>query len=291
MPLIKRYRAAGWLKAGKRYGEWIVRDGASWPLTTRMGELLPSWESDLALLECSKKSPYVPEHIGLLPALRRSPQHKWGCINRRNWYATSGRGPKHRSPIQAQGMLTRDWVLRLRPNKGLIACFGGHELNLYEYAIMLSEFTIPERAWLSMEGFSGSIPEVILTCENKGAYIDMPLPDNAAAVLSPGDDIAPCVKFLKSLPMVKWRHFGDLDPKGLDIAKRLAAQIVRPLSFFVPSFFNEYMDNAYELKQPWDTLDMPASLRLLVEKGKGLSQETFMLDQRLRAEMLTFLGS
>jgi len=154
------------------------------------------------------KQPFKPADIDALPALRRSPPHK-ECINRRNWRAISGVGPKHRPRRVFPGVQTSDWILRFRPNCGLIATIGSNEVDLHEMAAEWTECVIPERLMLKFAGFKGSLPRAIITCENLGAYIDLPHIPASTIVFSPGKDIRAVILFLRSFPDAKWLHVGD----------------------------------------------------------------------------------
>lgn len=285
--LIERYRTAGWIVKGSRRREWNLKGQAIGDIEKRLTVLLPTWDADFELLEKEGKSPLNQADLEALPALRR-PVPRKERINRRNWHAVSGAGPKRRQRRPSVDTLTTDWVLRLRPNRGLKAVFGDNAVDVHENALRWTECVIPERAWAKIRGFSGSLPEAVVTCENLGAFIDLPDIPNVTIVYAPGKDIGPAVLLLNLLPSSRWVHFGDLDPEGVNIALRISRKTNRPLVFFVPTFAEEYLELelGYRIKEQWkDPLPNLPILKCLQEKGMGIYQERFMLDERLQDDL------
>lgn len=238
--LIRRYENAGWLTAGSRRGRWVLREGATYQLQGRLGRLLPSWAEDFMLLRTHRRDPADPQSITSLPAFRRQAR-AGGLVNRRNWNAIAGPGPKRQSVLVTEAFLTKDWVLRLRPNQGLTACWTGGETDLSVMAKTCTECLIPQRRWMGLHNFGGNLPRCVISCENLGAYIDLPLALEMMAVFAPGRDTEPAVQLLSKLPDTPWLHFGDLDPKGLDIAEQIARATDREVRRYIPTFAMEYM--------------------------------------------------
>ena len=145
--IVRRLETARWIEQSGRKGEWRPRDDAATKLEQRLDGLLPTWQLDVALLNRLGQSPYDVNAIAALPALRRQVVPS-GMVNRRNWNAAKGVGPKHRARLAAETRLTKDWGIRFRPNRGLIARFADQVLDLFETRAILSECFIPERAWL-----------------------------------------------------------------------------------------------------------------------------------------------
>lgn len=289
LDLIRRYEKAGWIMPSTRRSEWAVRPGAMAALTARLTKLLPQWVSDFALLRAHKLDPMKPQDIEALPVLRRRPDAT-GMINRRNWTATAGLGPKRKGILETEALLTTDWVMRLRPNRGLVAQWDDYSTDLWEMANTWMECPIPQRLWMRFQGFTGTLPAVVVSCENLGAYIDLPLPEDALTVFSPGTHIELAVELIKKLPAAAWVHFGDLDPEGLAIADQIADTTGRPAHRYIPSFCMEYLadDLAQKKNVTWQgTFEHPA-LKLLAERGQGVFQEVFMLDPRLAEDLRSF---
>jgi hypothetical protein len=286
--LIERYRTAGWIVKGSRRHEWNLKEQAVGDVVRRLTVLLPTWQADFELLEKEGKSPLNQADLEALPALRR-PVSRKDRINRRNWHAVSGAGPKRRQRRSSVDTLTTDWVLRLRPNRGLKVVFGDKEVDIYEDALRWTECIIPERAWTKISGFAGSLPEAVVTCENLGAFIDLPEVPNVTIVYAPGKDIGPATLLLNLLPSSRWVHFGDLDPEGVNIALSISRRTNRPLIFFVPTFVQEYLELelGHRIKEQWkDPLPNLPILKSLQEKRMGIYQERFMLDERLRDDLV-----
>lgn len=289
LDLIRRYEKAGWIMPSGRRGEWVARPETTIALTARLAKLLPQWESDFALLRTHNLDPRKPQDIEALPVLRKRPDAT-GLINRRNWTAAGGLGPKRKGILETEATLTSDWVMRLRPNRGLVAQWDDHSTDLWEMAKSLTECPIPQRKWMRLQEFTGTLPAVVITCENLGAYIDLPLPENALAIFSPGKHIETAVELLKRIPVATWVHFGDIDQEGLDIADQLADATRRPIHRYIPSFCMEYIadDMAQNKDVKWQgTFEHPA-LKLLAERNLGVFQEVFMLDPRFDEDLRSF---
>lgn len=289
--LIRRYETAGWLMPSTRRNEWLVRNEAVRHLRSRLAALLPGWEVDFKLLQAHGLDPRKPQDIEALPALRRPAVAK-GKINRRNWKSAAGLGPKRKSMLKTQATLTSDWVMRLRPNKGLLAKWRDGSTDLWEMAKVLTECPIPQRQWLNLQELAGTLPTVVITCENLGAYIDLPLPENVMTVFSPGKQIELAIELLSKLPTSKWVHFGDLDPEGLEIAEHIANATGRKMILYIPSFATEYVElgMAQKKKVVWNVESEHPVLKVLAARREGLYQEVFMLDTRLEKEIAELSG-
>lgn len=282
--LIRRYETARWIDQSGRKNEWKVRVDAIDLLGQRLHALCSDWQADFAFLRSIARNPYDPNDIEAIPYLRRTVSAS-GHINRRNWNATKGLGPKHDAKLPATATLTVDWMLRFRPNKGLLASFDGNEIRFDELAAMLTECAMPERLWLRLEKFSGVLPQLVVTCENLGAYIDLPIPETAVAIFAPGADVDPAAQMVKRFPDARWIHFGDVDQDGLDIGGKLAAIAERPLNFFVPSFADDYLPGS-PIKTPWVITPDRQLFHELRRTKRRIFQEAFMLDARLADEVV-----
>jgi len=280
-PFIRRLETARWITVGKRKAEWLVRLENMASLESRLSNLLPSWRKDFDFLRSINLDPYNSSDIEALSMLRRQTSISGNMVNRRNWNAAVGVGPKHKAKMPSNGVLTKDWTLRFRPNKGLI---GQHEkgiVDLDAMATIWTECLIPERFWMSFTTFSGVLPKTIITCENLGAYIDLPVSESTLVIYSPGADIEAAVSLLKMFPTVRWLHFGDLDPEGIEIAKRIAGELKKDMELVIPFFAEDYLDAAKSHETIWNEVyDIPL-LQALKDKKKRIFQEVFMLDERL----------
>lgn len=255
-------------------------------LRSRLATLLPGWGADFEFLRAHGLDPKKPQDIEALPALRRPVVAK-GRINRRNWKSAAGLGPKRKSMLKTEATLTSDWVMRLRPNKGLLANWEDSTTDLWEMAQTWTECPIPQRQWLNLKQFAGTTPDVVITCENLGAYIDLPLPKNALCVFSPGKHTEIAIELLAKLPTSRWVHYGDLDPEGLEIAEQIANAAGRTMDLFIPSFASEYVESGMAQKKGviWKIEPRHLVLKALAARSEGLYQEVFMLDSRLEKEI------
>lgn len=279
--LIHRFETARWVMRGNRKEEWVLRSGKAPDLENRLSMLLPTWRADFELLSSIGRDHFDVSDIAALPMLRRNTNPSGRMVNRRNWNAAVGLSPKHKAKIQAQCLLTKDWVLRFRPNKGLEGVNDKGRINLAEMAGEWTECVFPERAWMGFKAFSGVLPRAVITCENLGAYIDFPASESSLVIYSPGADTEAAVALLKMFPSAMWMHFGDLDPEGIDIAKRIAGEIERDIKLLIPFFAEDYLDAAKPVETAWsDVPDIPL-LVALKEKERRIFQEVFMLDERL----------
>lgn len=279
--LIRRFETARWITLGSRKEEWVLRSGKAPDLQKRLSMLLPTWPEDFELLRSIGRDHFDVSDIAALSMLRRNTNPSGRMINRRNWNAAVGQGPKHKAKIPAQVILTKDWVLRFRPNKGLEGINDKGIINLTEMAAEWTECVIPERAWAGFKAFSGVLPRAVVTCENLGAYIDLPASESTLVIYSPGADTEAAVAILKMFPAAMWMHFGDLDPEGIDIAKRIAGESERDMKLLIPFFAEDYLDAAKPVETAWNEVpDIPLLLELKKMK-KRIFQEVFMLDVRL----------
>lgn len=289
--LIERYELARWIRRGTRRLEWVVREEARAQLQARLAALLPGFEAEFDFLRERGHDPFNPASLLMLATLRAaaSPQGR-ALLNRRNWNAAAGAGPKRQARRSAEGTrITQDWILRLRWNHGLTIACNGVDRPAPAWSLDGHEVIIPERAFLTGLQFGGSLPAILITVENLGSYVDLPLPVRAMAVYSPGRDWRAAIAMLERFPQVGWTHFGDLDPEGVDIANYLATKSGRPLRLFVPSFAGEYLDRAQKHGVEWPPgspqhLQLPVLEELRMLRA-GILQEVFILDHRLGAEL------
>lgn len=279
--LIHRFETARWVMLGSRKEEWVLRPEKTPDLENRLSTLLPTWRADFELLRSIGRDHFDVSDIAALPMLRRNTNPSGRMVNRRNWNAAVGQGPKHKAKIPPQCLLTKDWVLRFRPNKGLEGVNDRGKINLAEIAAEWTECVIPERAWVGFKAFSGVLPRAVITCENLGAYIDLPASESTLVIYSPGADTEAAVALLKMFPAAMWMHFGDLDPEGIDIAKRIAGEAGRDMNLLIPFFATDYLDAAKPVETAWGEIPGIPLLEALKENKKRIFQEVFMLDRRL----------
>ena len=284
-PLIARLATARWIVPSTRQGEWQIRKAARPAIRQRLEKLLPTWETDFLFLRQEGLNPYDPATIKTLPQLQRILPSAPAILNRRNWNAAVGLGPKHRPKRDPEMELTKDWILRFRPNEGLRLKFPQAQSECGKVTPLSTECLLPERTWKQVLALTGTHPRLLITCENLGAYIDLPPCEGVLILYSPGDDTEAALALLTHLPHVPWMHFGDLDPEGLGIGQRLAQLSERPLRFFIPSFAADYLSYGTPPPTPWPHNVPHPFLEQLKNQNKALYQEVFMLDPRLAADL------
>ncbi len=286
--LINRFETAQWIERSGRKAEWTVREECKTELEKRLQEIWPTWVEDHDFIRSLDRSPYDPAIIEILPVLkhRNTPS---GLTNRRNWSAATGISPKHRPKLVSKSKLTSDWIVRFYPSKGMKAVFSGEEISLDTIQDLFTECIFLERMWYKFERFSGELPGVLITCENLGAYIDLPAPPYAMAIYAPGKDITGASKLLSSLPGVPWFHFGDIDPAGIEIAKQIAKETNREFKLYFPTFVEDYLPRT-RFERDWEDkvlLSHPIFTELK-KTGHRIFQEVFMLDKRLPGDLEDF---
>lgn len=285
--LIRRFETARWIEPSGRKNEWRVRHGKRDALIERIDTIYPNWRDNFEFIRHVGCDPYDPVAIQAVNLLRKQKDIRGGMLNRRNWNAAFGIGPKNEPRIAAMVPLTKDWVLRFRPSSGLRGRFVSGEVDFHEMASRMTECIIPERMWMQFKGFLGELPGLVMTCENLGVYIDLPAPENMMVVYSPGADIESAASLVRWIPYhVRWVHFGDIDPDGIEIGERLARAIGRKLDMYIPSFAEEYLPGQ-PAETSWKSVP-DSSLSLFAElkrTQKRIFQESFMLDPRLAEEI------
>lgn len=289
--LHKRLIDAGWIELSRRKGEWCLCGIARPQLEARLNDLWITRADDLILLQKHGLSPFNPKHLEHLPALRADTPQTPNLINRRTWSSISGVGPKEKSLVDIStkdAVLTHDAISRFRPNLGLEMEIDGCTMPIGEMVQSLNEFALSERGLRKISKFKGILPSTIITVENLGSYIDLTLPSDMLAIFSPGTDIRCAVQLMKFFPDVNWVHFGDIDPKGIQIVYMLAKAISRHPRIYIPTFVGDYLKRTQKKKVIWqETYGLPI-LSILKDEKVGIFQEIFMLDNRLSFDIENF---
>lgn len=190
--------------------------------------------------------------------------------------------------------ITTDQTLRLYANKGLeLKADDGLTQSCDPLMAILGEVAVPERAFLSGLQLSGTMPKAIFTVENKGAFIDFPVPtDKILVVFVPGNDQALAIQLFSLLPSdIPHYHFGDLDPKGIEIYSGIAKHVPQTSKLFVPKFWTEHYEVSLANKKCWPAIDIDIVkiplIRRLMADDTWLEQEKILLDPRLVIEIFS----
>jgi hypothetical protein len=203
-----------------------------------------------------------------LRALRRTPLKLPAGIkqlNRKTWSAWAGAHSKSGCATPPPGiLLTTDDNLRLRPNAGLqIIGEQGWVLEADVCRALFGELILPERGLLRNWHVAGELPWLVLTVENIGAYVDIPLPPWLLLMHSPGRNTFLATRFIDRLPAtVPWAHFGDLDPAGLDIALSMRGPETgrTPVPWIPQIAFVLLETHSLPLSSPWPAHHLPQKL-------------------------------
>ena len=188
--------------------------------------------------------------------------------------------------------LTGDDVLRIRCSRGLQLKRGSDRLFCCD-AVMdfLGEVAVPERALSEPFTPAGVLPRAIMTIENLGAYVDLPMPETLLVIHQPGWNCSLSLRFMESFPSdTPIYHFGDLDPEGFEIYRYLRRVSGREIQFFVPACWRGYLkSHARALKNPWalkqDGCPVHPLLDELMASQRWLEQEVVLADPELRGEL------
>lgn len=188
--------------------------------------------------------------------------------------------------------VTRDGLIRLRPNPGLVVERAGETWSGEKLAGCLGELALTERALRDGTVLTGTLPKALLLVENVGFYIDVPAPQGWMVAHVPGWNTATIRMLLDALPAVPVVHFGDLDPNGVRIVAHL--QILRPdLIWAVPDFWEEQI-SLRGLKKDWPPeLDLdgaPVLVQRLAAERIWLEQEPLALDPRVPGYLEELVG-
>jgi hypothetical protein len=289
--LIARLETARWIVPTTGRNVWSLREDSRAAALARLASLLPSWESDFALLRRLGRSPFDANDVDALPMLRRQVVVTLPMMHRRNWYAAVGIGPKHRPKRTPPCILTKDWVLRFRPSRGLVGIVQGSPSIDFYAARRGGEYPLPERAWVEIERIEGVSPKAAFTCENLGAFVDLPVEDSILVIFAPGADTEPATALLRMLPAVPWFHFPDLDGRGVSIGQQIGRALGRACEPFIPSFAEDYVDASRVQHEAWTDESPDRFLRTLAAGRRRIFQEVLMTDPRLRDAIVNFLRS
>lgn len=284
--LLERFRLAQWVEPARRPGNWRLRPGAGEALHARISALSTTWEEDAQLLRANGLDPLDPRSHQTLSGLKAA--HKpAGLLHRKSWNAATAAGSKRSSQLPTTAQLTDDWAVRGRVNCATILHTPDGPLDLMKLTQMLTEFSIPQRAWLATNGLSGVLPSFVLTVENISPLVDLALPEATMILFCQGAAVEGSVRLLRALPDATWMHFGDLDAAGVQIAARIAKLTDRTPSLYVPSFADDYLARRLVAKQPWSCSPFGTPILKSLSASKAwLEQEIFILDARLPGDIV-----
>ncbi|MGR5212072.1 hypothetical protein ACPV4A_16070 [Vibrio rotiferianus] len=255
----------------------------------------------LWLLDNPERLMLLREQLGVL---EQNTSQRRGAILRMTEYihhkcAAAWRGDsksKRSEPLLPTQKVTGDEVIRIRSRgTGLtIAYINGLLQSVDDETSQRTECTIPERLWLTKSQVTLKDVKLVMTVENLGAFIDLPLVDGLLLLYVPGLNLTHSA-LLETLPkQVPWVAFPDYDPNGLSIVRSMAQRVNRPCQLWLPSYWRDQAtQRSREMvgtdKRTWrdaPALDLPG----LRDKGRWLEQETLVLDHRCNQALLELVN-
>ncbi len=279
-----------WTRRTSRVDEIILDEDHRTELQALLDRSFSGWRDLLAELIRSDLSPDLHGWKQLQQNHRKAdlPAMLPDRLNRRTATAAVGDHSKatlgeHLLKVLGPIEVTRDGLIRIRPNPGLIVERADERWDGQQLARCLGELALTERALRDGTTLEGTLPKALLLAENVGFYIDVPVPDGWMVAHVPGWNTATIRRLLDTLAAVPVVHFGDLDPNGVRIVAHL--QQMRPdLIWAVPDFWEEQISLRGQ-KKTWpaelDLTRAPALVQRLAEEGVWLEQEPLALDPRI----------
>lgn len=291
--VLDQFVVQGWIKHSSRKNEFAITQTGRGIAQKRLTNHWPSWQEDLSLFKAAKLSPEDPAAWSLLKRdqaghLARKLKH----INRRTLSAWERRHSKAKGEFVSAAFdgvsVTTDEIVRLRlPPCSRLMLKNGTSIECDKLMETFGEIDIPERGWENIERIDAPQSRAIVSIENKGAFVDFPIVATATLVFVPGDDVSSLRRVVSACATQPLAHFGDLDPKGVQIYRSLAQEM--PILHFVPSYVAEYIDtHQQQCDAPWPEHEY-SSLHPVIGKlaltGQWLEQEALVLDHRFQVEV------
>ncbi|MGI9280967.1 MAG: Wadjet anti-phage system protein JetD domain-containing protein [Endozoicomonas sp.] len=189
-------------------------------------------------------------------------------------------------------------TLRIRTAEAAVFHFTDWSIHAENSMHTMGELIFNQRAVDQFTALETNKPLHIMTIENPGAWDTLPLLPRVLYVYVPGNNQSIATEWLQKLDQFSWSHFGDLDQKGLKIAKQLSRNLNEKLELFLPAWWGEYID-LYSLKtgKSWNTTSYRKLLTqfpILIElqnKQLRLEQEAIMLDKLFLASLKQHIKS
>lgn len=190
--------------------------------------------------------------------------------------------------IQAHEItLCRDSYLLLRCNLPCsIFMQSGELIDVSSLLSAWGEVAIPERVIPEIKKilWKDIPPQHVITIDNRDAFVSMALPPDTLFVHAPLAETTMAEQFLRALTdNVEWSQFGDISPKGIKLAAEFAARLQRPLAFYLPEDWMDYLrllgrelisDEVWPLSVL--SREQQISLQFLIENRRKLPQEVLV---------------
>ena len=291
--VLDQFAIQGWIKNSSRKNQFEITQTGKSIAQKRLANHWPTWQADLLLFKSAQLSPEDPAAWSLLK--RDQAGHlarKLKQINRRTLFAWERRHSKAKGEFVSAAFdgvsITTDEIVRLRlPPCSRIKLKNGKDIECDELMETFGEIDIPERGWENIAKIEAPQSQALISIENKGAFVDFPVIDSATLVFIPGDNTSALRRVIAVLVKQPLLHFGDLDPKGIEIYRMLAREL--PVHQFVPRYACEYVDtHAQPCEPPWsdgEYSSLDPLVAELVSCGRWLEQEALVLDYRFQSEV------
>lgn len=300
-PLVDELVSSNWLLPEETENGFMLSARGRTSLIELLDLRLPEWRDWLTILEGERplitevfdqRWNYLKDQLRAdLPHILNKSSLQLALLGKRNTEL-----PDHLRHELPALELSEDRCLHLRGNMNLkLNRKHGSAIELKKIWRQLSEAVLPERDFRQIKELEGELPYLVMSIEDRGVFLDIDLPENMLAVWVAPESLELAGEFLRFLPQfVPHVHFGDLDHQGLVIAERLSLYSQRPVRRFIPSFWEDYLENfaiATNEKSngkggTWrGPILSVALLKELMTSNRWLAQAPLLLDARLHEEM------
>ncbi|SEI66543.1 hypothetical protein SAMN05421831_1072 [Allopseudospirillum japonicum] len=302
--LIDYLLARTWLEPTHRDEEYVLTGIGKQALAQWLDKHIPNWNqlpSSETLLnqqqqEVNKRYEFIQPRLQQpLPEVIN--ENVFNCIFTGDNQGAVAAELREKLPKEYQ--ICQDRRLHLRGHMDLrIKRHARRPIRLERIMEMLSEVALSERDLLDMQELDGELPYLVMTVEDYGVFLDMPLPDHLLLVWAQAEHHSLVARFLKLFPhFVPHLHFGDLDHSGLLLAEYLSRETGRPVRRFIPHFWDEYRQYYAQPTQEeagkggrWRGAVLSAPvLKDLMQDQQWMPQATLIFDQRLPEELAKLL--
>jgi hypothetical protein len=282
-----------WIRTSTRRDELVLVENRRADLEELLSNVWPEWRDIGALLRAADLDPTERGWKELLE--RRLVAELRPLPERLNVHTATAQVTTHSkaspSDIGRKALegveITRDGIVRLRPNAGLELASPTRSFAAADLAALIGEVIIPQRALADGTRLAGVLPKAILLVENLGPYLDLAAPPDWLIAHVPGWNTTAIKILLETVREIAVVHFGDLDPAGVRIHAHLRE--ARPdLTWFVPDFWREHLGRGLPCTWPEDLVvdEAPPLVREVARLGVWLEQEIIAVDERLYATLV-----
>jgi hypothetical protein len=292
--VIDAFAVHGWITHTSRRDEFAITESGRAVAEKRLSEHWPAWREDLVAFT---NVGYSPEDTSAWSLLKRAQANQIPRtvtrINRRTLNAWDRRHSKVATGAPAKTLadaqVTVDELTRLRlPPGSRMILQTGEPVDCDRLMAIFGEVVIPERAWENIKQIETPKSRVLLSIENKGAFVDFPSMLNATLLFLPGDNTGALQLVTSHMPPQTLIHFGDLDPDGIQIYEGMVSRGFA-VRHFIPGYVDEYLiTHAQTCKAPWPQRDYSSLhpvISTLVSRSLWLEHEALVLDHRFETEL------